>query len=286
MEKEIFSKHRTLNFAGKLTRFDSPKIMGIMNITDDSFYDGGFYDSEVKIFNRIERMLAEGCDIIDIGAQSTRSGAKEIGVNAEMSALKPIINTLRKLAPEAIISVDTYHSSVAQMVIDLGANMINDISGGNFDENMHKVIANANIPYVLMHTSGKPSDMQQLTQYKDIVEDMIYYFSEKLRKLNMMGVSDVIIDPGFGFGKTVEQNYYLLKNLEHFAFLERMILVGISRKSMIYKALETNAESALNGTTALNMIALIKGADILRVHDVKEAKEVVKLFENYTKSAI
>ncbi len=286
MAKQIFEKHKLLNLNGKLVEFNSPKVMGVLNLTDDSFYDGGIYDSEVKIFNRIEKMVSEGCDILDIGAQSTRPGAKEIGIKGEMSVLKPIISTLRRLAPDLPISVDTYNSQVASMAIDLGASMINDISGGTFDKEMYNEMAKKKVPYVLMHTSGKPDVMQQNTEYEDIIQDLILFFSEKLQELNTLGVNDVIVDPGFGFGKTTEQNFFLLKNLDHFTFLERLILVGISRKSMIYKTLEINPEKALNGTTALNTIALIKGADILRVHDVREAREVVKLFQTYSSSAI
>jgi len=252
--------------------------MGILNITSDSFYDGGKYENEKDQLKRVEQMLKEGADFIDIGAQSTRPGAIDIGPKQELEMLSPTITSIRKHFPEAIISVDTWHSKVAKNVYNIGADMINDISGGTFDEEMFNTINEIQIPYILMHTGGKPSDMQENPSYDNVLKEVIYFMSKQIAKLNHIGVNDIIIDPGFGFGKTLEHNFELLKNLNYFSFLESPLLVGISRKSMIYKTLDTNPENALNGTTALHFKALEGGANILRVHDVKEAKECIDLY--------
>ena len=252
--------------------------MGIINVTDDSFYDGGKYNKIDNWLRRADEMIIEGADFIDIGAQSSRPGAKELGFDEELKVLLPAVKSIRQNFPSAILSVDTWQSKVAEKIIDEGVDIINDISGGTFDNNMFNVVVKYQVPYIIMHTQGKPIVMQNNINYNDIVQDIIFFLSAQINKLNKLGLSDIIIDPGFGFAKTLEQNYQILNSLEHFLFLEAPILVGISRKSMIYKVLDTSAEKALAGTIALNTIALQKGADILRVHDVKEAKDSVNLF--------
>lgn len=275
----LFPSKSNLNIDGYLLSLDEPKIMGILNITEDSFYDGGQYLREEKYIARVEQMLNEGADIIDIGAQSSRPGSKEVGVEEEVKNLIPVIQNIRKFFPNAILSVDTWHARVAEQSVISGANMINDISGGTFDIEMFETIARLQVPYVLMHTGGRPEIMQHNPNYNNIVKEVVYFLARQLDKLNHMGVNDVIIDPGFGFGKTQEHNYKLLKHLDHFQFLETPILVGISRKSMISKPLNTNSGEALNGSSAINMIALEKGAKLLRVHDIKAAKEVIMLHQ-------
>jgi dihydropteroate synthase len=275
----LFSKKSSINVNGRLMNLQKPRVMGILNITEDSFYDGGSYLNEEKYIAHVSKMLSEGADIIDIGAQSTRPGSHEVGKEKEIEQLIPVIQNIKKEFPKAIISVDTWHARVAEQVIISGAHMINDISGGTFDMDMFNTIADLQVPYVLMHTGGRPDKMQTNPSYKNVVKEVIYFLSKQLDKLNHMGVNDVIIDPGFGFGKTLEHNYELLQHLDHFKFLETPILVGISRKSMIYNHLDINSKKALNGTTALNTIALGKGASFLRVHDVKQAKEVIKIHE-------
>ena len=264
------------NFNGKISE-TAPLIMGILNVTEDSFYDGGRYLSEDAVRERAAQILSEGADIIDIGAMSTRPNALEIPENEEISRIVSAVNIVRKEFPEAVLSIDTYRASVAKAAVEAGAAMINDISGGTFDPDMIPTVGQLQVPYCLMHTTAKPSEMQQHTEYKDILADMLQFFGRQLEKLHAHHVHDIIIDPGFGFGKTLEQNYFLMKNLEVFQQLGYPILVGISRKSMIYKLFCTTPDHALNGTTALNTVALMKGADILRVHDVKEAVEVRKI---------
>jgi dihydropteroate synthase len=275
----LFSKKSSINVNGRLMNLQKPRVMGILNITEDSFYDGGSYLNEEKYIAHVSKMLSEGADIIDIGAQSTRPGSHEVGKEKEIEQLIPVIQNIKKEFPKAIISVDTWHARVAEQAIISGAHIINDISGGTFDMDMFNTIADLQVPYVLMHTGGRPDKMQTNPSYKNVVKEVIYFLSKQLDKLNHMGVNDVIIDPGFGFGKTLEHNYELLQHLDHFKFLETPILVGISRKSMIYNHLDINSKKALNGTTALNTIALGKGASFLRVHDVKQAKEVIKIHE-------
>ncbi len=253
--------------------------MGILNLSEDSFFDGGLYSSEKKALERCEQVLKEGGNIIDIGAVSTRPGAKEQSADEEEKLILPIFKSIRKQFPKAVLSVDTWRSSIAAKVLDLGADIINDISGGQFDDTIYETVAKYNAAYVLMHTSAKPQEMQYHTEYNDVVTDIAYYFSERISLAKEKGIKDIIIDPGFGFGKTVEQNYQLLKNLEYFQLFGFPVLVGISRKSMIYKLLGTSPEKALNGTTALHSIALMKKAAILRVHDVKEAAECIQLMD-------
>ena len=264
------------NFNGKLSE-NSPVVMGILNVTEDSFYDGGRYVTEKDVLRRAEQILTEGGDIIDIGAMSTRPDAMEITESVEADRIVKTVEAVRAHFPESVLYIDTYRASVAKAAVDAGANMINDISGGTFDPDMIPTIGQLQVPYCLMHTSAKPSVMQQHTEYKDILANMLQFFGRQLEKLHAQCVHDIIIDPGFGFGKTLEQNYFLMKNLHVFQELGYPILVGISRKSMIYKLLDTTPDHALNGTTALNTIALMKGAAILRVHDVKEAVEVRKI---------
>ena len=251
--------------------------MGILNVTDDSFYDGGRYVTEEAVMDRAVQILSEGGDIIDIGAMSTRPNALEIPEDEEISRIVSAVNVVRKHFPDAVLSIDTYRAAVAEAAVEAGAGMINDISGGTFDPEMIPTVGRLQVPYCLMHTTAKPSEMQQHTEYKDILADMLQFFGRQLEKLHAHHVHDIIIDPGFGFGKTLEQNYFLMKNLQVFQELGYPILVGISRKSMIYKLFDITPDHALNGTTALNTVALMKGADILRVHDVKEAVEVRKI---------
>ena len=264
------------NFNGKITG-NGPFIMGILNVTEDSFYDGGKYTTEANVLERAKQILAEGGDIIDIGAMSTRPNALEISEEVEKERILRAVRVIRSQFPEAVLSIDTYRASVAEAAMEAGADMINDISGGTFDPDMIPTVGKLQVPYCLMHTTAKPDVMQQHTEYKDILADILQFFGTQLEKLHEHHVHDIIIDPGFGFGKTLEQNYFLMKNLEVFHELGLPILVGISRKSMIYKLFDTTPEHALNGTTVLNTIALMKGADILRVHDVREAVEARKI---------
>jgi dihydropteroate synthase len=267
----------SINFSKTLRSLEMPLIMGILNVTEDSFYDGGRYRDEKSVTERVGKMLDEGADIIDIGAMSTRPGAQELPAEEEENRIRQAVKTVKKSFPQAIISIDTWRAAVARTAVQEGAAMINDVSGGTFDPDMIPAIGEMQVPYVLMHTPAKPDKMQQCTHYDDILADMLRFFGEQLNKLHAVHVHDIVIDPGFGFGKTLEQNYYLMRNLDAFKVFDLPILVGISRKSMIYKLLNTTPEHALNGTTVLNTIALEHGASILRVHDVKEAVEVRKL---------
>lgn len=273
----IFSLKQSINSKGKLINLDKPLVMGILNITEDSFYDGGQHISESNYLKQCQKMLDEGADIIDIGANSTRPGAKLNTATEEAVKLLPVIKAIRSKFPESIISVDTYHASVAKMAVDNGADIINDISGGAFDLQMFATIARLKVPYVLMHIQGIPENMQQNPVYENLIQEVMLYFAEKINQLRQLGVNDIIIDPGFGFGKTLEHNYELLQKLELFSMLDLPVLVGFSRKAMINKVLKTTPAEALNGTTVLNTISLLKGANILRVHDVKEAVEVIKI---------
>ena len=252
--------------------------MGILNITPNSFYDGGKYRTEAEILYQAEVMLDEGATFIDVGAYSSKPNAEFVSETEELERIVPVINLLLKQFPEAIVSIDTFRSEVAKAAIENGAALINDISAGNLDERMMETIAHYKVPYVMMHMRGNPETMQSLTHYSNIIKEMILYFSEKVAKARSLGINDLILDPGFGFAKTIEQNYEVLQKLELFQMLELPILAGVSRKSMIYKLLNINAQEALNGTIVLNTVALTKGAAILRVHDVKEAMECVTLF--------
>mgnify|MGYP003646964325 FL=1 len=251
--------------------------MGILNITPDSFYDGGLYKNDAAILNQVEKMLLEGASFIDVGAYSSRPNADHVSEAEELKRILPIIHLVLKKFPETLLSIDTFRSNVAKQCIEAGACMINDISAGKLDDNMLQTIANLHVPYIMMHMCGNPKTMQQQTTYDNLVKDILFYFSERLTAAKALGIIDIIIDPGFGFAKNLEQNYELLNKLELFKTIEKPLLVGVSRKSMIYKTLETSANEALNGTSILNTVALQKGASILRVHDVKEAVECVKL---------
>jgi len=271
---------KTINCRGKLVSLDTPKVMGILNLTPDSFFDGGKFDDKTKIFSQVEKMLSEGADFIDIGAISSRPGASLITVKEELERLIPVLKELVKSFPEALFSIDTFRAEVAKQSIENGAAIINDISGGNLDENMFKTIAKLKCPYILMHMRGTPETMNSLANYENLTTDIIQELVFKIDKLIELNVSDIIVDPGFGFSKTVAQNFELLKELVILKkIIDLPILVGISRKSMIWRTLNVTANEALNGTTALNMIALEKGSNILRVHDVKEAKETITLFK-------
>ncbi|MCF6295969.1 MAG: dihydropteroate synthase [Flavobacteriaceae bacterium] len=267
----------TINYKGQLVDLSSPKVMGILNVTPDSFYDGARYKDEKGILLQVGKMLKEGATFIDIGAYSSRPNAKHINEDEELKRIIPIVESILKQFPDILISIDTFRSKIARTCIEAGACMINDISAGQLDNNMMATVASLNVPYIMMHIKGTPQTMQQYTNYDNLVKDILFYFSERIAEARQLGIVDLIIDPGFGFAKTIEQNYQLLNKLELFKMTELPILVGFSRKSMIYKILNSSAAEALNGTTTLNTIALQKGAKILRVHDVKEAMECVKL---------
>ncbi len=266
-----------LNLKGLLLSLNTPIVMGIVNYTDDSFYDVSRSVSEKSLLANVSQMLEDGADIIDLGAVSTRPGATEIEEDFEFYKIKSALKLILDSFPNARISVDTWRASVAEMALSEGAAMINDISGGTFDENMFAVIAKHNAPYCLMHTSSKPHLMQQCISYNNIIAEMIQFFGSKINALKSLGVNDIVVDLGFGFGKSLDQNYFLLNNLQAFTTLNLPILVGISRKSMIYKFLDVSPNEALNGTTVLHVVSLLKGANILRVHDVKTAKETIAL---------
>ncbi len=270
----------TINCKGNLIDLSTPKIMGILNITPDSFFDGGKYKNEKDILTQVEKMLRDGATFIDVGAYSSRPGATAITEDEELQRILPIVNLLIKKFDEILISIDTFRSRIAADCITAGAALINDISAGMLDAHMLTTIAKYKVPYIMMHMKGNPQTMQNHTNYTNLITEIRYYFSERIAAAQSLGIHDLIIDPGFGFSKTLDQNYELLKKMELLSTLKLPILAGLSRKSMIYKTLDTTASNALNGTTALNMFALSKGAHILRVHDVKEATECVKLANN------
>jgi len=266
-----------MNCKGKLITFERPLVMGILNVTPDSFYDGGQYFSEKAILEQAEKLILEGADILDIGGYSTRPNAQNISEEEEINRVIPAIRVIKKHFPATILSIDTFRASVAKEAVINGADIINDISGGQLDEQMFEIVANLQVPYILMHSRGNPQTMSQLTHYENILLEILHFFEERIQKLHILGVKDIILDLGFGFAKTKEQNFYLLKHLSYFKTLNLPILVGISRKSMIYKTLNITPEQALNGTSVLNTFALSQGTNILRVHDVKEAKEAIVL---------
>ena len=267
-----------LNINGGVFDLSSPKIMGVLNVTPDSFYDGGVFSNEKKILAQVEKMILDGADIIDIGGFSSKPGAKTISLKEEEKRVIPIIKLINKTFNKIIISVDTFRSEIAEKSLNEGASIINDISGGDLDKNIYQISYKYKAPYIMMHMNGVPSNMQNNPKYENINHDIIKDFTSKIDSAEKKGVCDIIIDPGFGFGKTIQHNYQILNNLKLYTVLKKPILVGISRKMMIYKLLKTDPSKALNGTTSLNTIALINGANILRVHDVKEAKEVIKLY--------
>ncbi|MDD7885280.1 dihydropteroate synthase [Flavivirga sp. 57AJ16] len=270
----------TINCKGKLIDLTSPKVMGILNITPDSFYDGGQHKNDRDVLKHVELMLTSGATFVDIGAYSSRPNADHVSETDELKRILPIIHLILKEFPKVLLSIDTFRSNVAKQCIEAGAALINDISAGKLDDNMLQTIANLHVPYIMMHMRGTPQTMLQKTDYDDIIKDMLFYFSERIAAAKQLGIIDIIVDPGFGFAKALEQNYELLNKLERFKTIEKPLLVGISRKSMIYKTLETSAKESLNGTSVLNTIALQKGASILRVHDVKEAMECIKLVQS------
>lgn len=283
----FFSRKQNINCGGELLDLSEPKIMGILNVTPDSFYDGGKHSSMEEILNQLNKLIDEGCDIIDVGAYSSRPGAVDISIEEELKRLIPVLEIIRNDFPQRIVSVDTFRPEVAKKVVqDFNVNIINDISAGGLDHKMYETIAELNVPYVMMHMKGNPQNMQKNPQYENVVKEVIDYFSKKVEKLKLIGINDLIIDPGFGFGKTVEHNYQLLKHLDDFKIFELPILVGLSRKSMINKVLEISPKDALNGTTVLNTLALTGGANILRVHDVKEAKETIKITREFLRAKV
>ncbi len=258
----------------------SPVVMGILNVTPDSFYDGGRYNCESSILDRAIQIINEGAAIIDLGAYSTRPGAKNVSAEEEYERMAPAVEILRKNFPEAILSIDTFRAEVARKIVEqFGACIINDISGGTIDEEMFGTVADLKVPYIMMHIQGTPQTMQKNPQYDNLMEDISLFFSQRIEQLKQLGVEDVILDPGFGFGKTIDHNYEIVANLDHFQQFNLPILAGLSRKSMIYKFLGGSPETSLNGTSILNTMCLERGANILRVHDVKEAVVCVKLVE-------
>ena len=278
-------KPRYINIRGKLLDLEIPKVMGILNITPDSFYPGSRYNADEEMLKAAAKMLDDGADILDVGGYSSRPGAKDISPEEESKRVLKAIKLISRELPQAIISVDTFRAEVAmQAVVECGASMINDISGGDADNKMFSVLENLNVPYIMMHMKGDPRTMQDNPVYEDVVADILKWFGERIFKLKSAGVKDIIIDPGFGFGKTIDHNFELLKRLGDFSIAGLPVLVGVSRKSMIWKTLNITSDMALNGTTALNAVALFNGADILRVHDVKEAVQTVKLIRKILNS--
>ena len=266
-----------INCNGNLIDLSTPKVMGILNVTPNSFYDGGKHKEINSIIHQVDKMLSEGADFIDIGAYSSKPSAEFVSEEEEIKRLVPIVKSLVETFPNIVLSVDTFRAQVAKASVENGVAMVNDIAAGLLDDKMLETVAELKVPYIMMHMRGNPQTMQSLTDYNDIVKELIFYFSERIQKARSFGILDIIIDPGFGFAKTLEQNYEVLHKMELFSMLELPLLAGISRKSMIYKVLEKTPQEALNGTSVLNTIALQKGAKILRVHDVKEAVECIKL---------
>ncbi|OOV26315.1 dihydropteroate synthase [Flavobacterium sp. LM5] len=272
----------TINCNGQLIDLSSPKVMGILNVTPDSFFDGGRFISEKLVLQRVEKMLEEGATFIDVGGYSSKPDATFVTSQEEKARVLPIITAIVQHFPEAIVSIDTFRSDVAQLCLDQGAALVNDIAAGMLDPLMLKIVANYKVPYIMMHMKGTPQNMTTLTTYEDVTKEVLHYFSERVAVARSLGISDIIVDPGFGFAKTIDQNYELLSHLDHFRILDLPVLAGVSRKSMIYKTLGVSPDEALNGTTVLHTIALQKGAAILRVHDVNEAVEVIKLCQKIT----
>ena len=284
VQSKLISANKTLRVRDKLMDLSSPKVMSILNVTPDSFYDGGLYVRESSLLKQVEKMVVDGADFIDIGGYSSRPGAEDISIAEEWKRVGPAIQSIKKEFPSVLLSIDTFRSQVAQKAVDEGCDMVNDISAGQLDKEMFKTVAALQVPYVIMHMRGTPQTMTSFAQYENLIKEIIDYFHGILYQLNAFGVKDVLVDPGFGFAKTVDQNFELLSRLEQLHILDKPMVIGLSRKSMVWKTLNTSAEFALNGTTSLNTIALLKGAAILRVHDVKEAKEVIGLFERLKKS--
>lgn len=271
-----------INCKGELIDLSTPKVMGIINITPDSFYSGSRASSDKEILENAEKMLNEGADFLDLGAYSSRPGADHISTEEELQRMLPAVELIGKNFPEAILSIDTFRARIARESIDAGAAMINDISAGKLDEKMLETVAKLQVPYIMMHMKGTPQTMKELNQYDDLLKEVLIYFSKRIKAARDLGMNDIIIDPGFGFAKNIEQNYELFSKLEILREIELPILIGISRKSMIWKKLGISADEALNGTSVLNTLALNKGANILRVHDVKEAVECIKITRELT----
>ena len=272
----------TINCNGKLIDLSTPKVMGILNLTPDSFYARSRFQGDKEILNQAEKMLTDGATFLDLGAYSSRPGADDISEEEETSRLVPVVELLRKEFPDCLLSVDTFRAPVAHQAVNAGVAMINDISAGGLDCSMMETVARLQVPYIMMHMRGTPQTMKTLTDYDDITREILFYFSEKIADALALGINDLIVDPGFGFAKNIEQNFELLNKLELFQNLERPVLVGLSRKSTIHKTLKTDPEHALNGSTVMQTIALMKKASILRVHDVKEAMEAIKLVTKTT----
>lgn len=278
MIDNLSATHYTLNLGGQLLSLATPRVMGILNVTPDSFYDGSRCPEKAEITERVHTIVREGADIIDIGGYSSRPHAADISPDEEMRRLSVGLDIIRKHYPDAFVSVDTFRAEVARRCVEeYGVQIINDISGGELDHKMFETAADLHVPYILMHMRGTPDTMMSLTDYDNLIGDMLYYFSERIARLESLGVNDIIIDPGFGFSKTLDDNYLLMKHLDEFARIGLPLLVGVSRKSMIYKYFGTTPAESLNGTTALNVLALLGGANILRVHDVREAVEAVRI---------
>ena len=267
----------TIKLKERLLDLSGPMIMGILNVTPDSFYDGGFYDNQKKVIDQVEKMINDGASIIDIGGYSSRPGADNISPDVELARVLPIVKLIKERFSKILISIDTFRSEVAKQCVENGADIINDISGGSLDSKMFETVAKLNVPYIIMHMRGNPSNMMDKTDYENIIEEMENYFSKKIELAKSFGVNDIIIDPGFGFAKTTKQNFDILKNLTYLKKLDKPLLVGVSRKSMIYKTLNLSPIDSLNGSTVLHTISLMKGANIIRVHDVKEANECIRL---------
>ena len=285
IDKPFYRKKGSLQINGQLIMLDQPIVMGILNLTPDSFYDGGRYPSEKAALQRAEEILVQGAMIIDIGAVSTRPGAMEVSAEAEIERLLPAVKAIRKRFPDVVLSIDSYRSEVIFRIAgETGDCIVNDISGGTMDAQMFETVAKLRLPYILMHMQGTPQTMQQNPAYQDIINDILLDLSEKVNTLKLLGVNDIIIDPGFGFGKNLEHNYELLNRLDSFRLFELPLLVGLSRKTMIWKLLEITPWESLNGTTVLNTLALMGGADILRVHDVREAMEAIRLVSKLKQS--
>lgn len=275
----MLSPKITLNCKGQLLSLAEPIVMGILNLTPDSFFDGGKYGSDKAVLSQVEKMLSDGAKVIDIGGMSSRPGARLIDIQEELGRILAPIGSIVKEFPDTIISIDTVRAAVAEQAVEAGASIINDISAGKLDPNFYETVAKLAVPYILMHMKGKPESMQHQPTYEDISLEILDFFIKEVGKLRELGIKDIILDPGFGFGKTIPHNYQLLNKLPIFQILDLPLLVGISRKSMIYKVLATTPKEALNGTSVLNLIALQQGAKILRVHDVKEAIETIKLYQ-------
>lgn len=274
----------TLNCKGKLILIEKPLVMGILNITGDSFYAGSRFQNMDTVLMKAEQMIAEGAAILDIGGQSTRPGSVRISEEEELQRVMPVIEMLAKKTNTVLLSIDTYYAAVAKEAVHAGASIVNDISAGEMDKNMIDTVASLDVPYICMHIKGVPETMHHNIEYENITKEVLDFFIKKINECRLAGIKDIIIDPGFGFGKTIEHNFTLLKNLSIFKMLEKPLMTGVSRKSAIYKTLNITVEDSLNGTTVLNTIALQNGANILRVHDVKEAMEAVTLFEAYAKA--